>query len=119
MDDRRRIIETFLKFDRPMAEILAELRALGLEDVNIGILKGQHVISILERYLAKQLTREDVSGWAAEADNLLRGGKIDYEAKYAGPLEKFIAETADLDIYGEVTPPQAQVWIAQLGGKAS
>ena len=63
------LVTELVALSRPLSDILAELARLHLDaDAELVRLERRHVISVLERYLAGELTADDVENWADAVD---------------------------------------------------
>ena len=64
-DTRSAQLNGLLAFDRPLAEALSAVSALGWDATDTSVtLAAHHIVNILKRFLAGQLTSTQVEAWA-------------------------------------------------------
>ena len=64
-DIRSAQLNELLAFDRPLAEVLSAVSALGWDATDTSVtLAAHHIVNILKRFLAGQLTVTQVEAWA-------------------------------------------------------
>jgi hypothetical protein len=64
-NERSQLLQSLLKLDRPLDQILPPLNQLGWDsDEELATLHPQHLISILNRYLNGELSPVAVENWA-------------------------------------------------------
>lgn len=62
--ERSQLLQSLLKLDRPLDQILPSLNQLGWDSDELATLHPQHLISILNRYLSGELSPVEVENWA-------------------------------------------------------
>lgn len=93
VDDRLKIIGELLNFSWPLQELATQLSSMSWDYAGEGVvLERQHLISVLQRYLAGDLAGADIESWA----NLIEGREdIEFSTEYEEELENALYELAN------------------------
>ena len=110
MKDKRNILLTdLIECTRDLSEICKELSQFGWDcDKDLIVLKKDHTLSILGRYLSKQLSGSDVEEWA----NAIEGREdVGFES---GILRNLIHELANPMLTKPLSEYTAKRWILKI-----
>ena len=117
MITRVELLNSLLNFDKPLSEILQPLNSFSWDSEKaLIILKKQHIVDILRRYLNSQLSSLDVENWA----NVIEGREdIEYESDFEQMLDEVIFELANPWLSRTLSYDSAREWLNKLEGSAS
>lgn len=69
MKTRKQILESLIAFDRSLSEIQKDMATLDWDSEEyVTTLTRQDILSVLNRYLNKEFTAEEIRDWAEELD---------------------------------------------------
>ncbi len=109
MNTHHQLLNSLLKLDRPLTEILAPLNALDWDSPQIFvILKPQHITRILQSYLNHQITELEVENWANAIES-----REDISTENER-LEQIIFDLANPLLTNPLTPQLAHHYLTQL-----
>jgi hypothetical protein len=109
MNTHHQLLNSLLKLDRPLTEILAPLNALGWDNPQTFVtLKPQHITQILQSYLNHQITELEVENWANAIESR---EDIATENEL---LEQIIFDLANPPLTNPLTPQLAHHYLTQL-----
>ena len=117
MEDRRSLLERLVKFELPIEDSIAMLRAYGWDShEELVVLSAADAVRILERYLRGELTARQVEYWA----ELLEMRKdVGFEERWSGELRRLISLLANPEISEALTPALAVRLRRVLAGEAA
>jgi hypothetical protein len=96
------LLKSLADYTLPIEPVLAELREYGWDaEAPLFTLTRQHVLAILSRYLAGQLTAEQVTDWA---DLVECREDFGYEQVFEEGLKRAVFELANPNLTEAVTP---------------
>ncbi len=105
MEDRRSLLGRLVRFDLPIEDSIAMLRAYGWDSQEeLVVLSAADAIRILERYLRGELTARQVAYWA---ELLEMRNDVGLEARWADELRRLIAVLANPESGESLTPTLA------------
>ena len=107
--ERSQLLQSLLKLDRPLDQILLPLNQLGWDsDEELATLHPQHLISILNRYLNGELSPVAVENWA----NAIECREdLDWESE---AISSLIHELANPLLTRPLSEDTAREWLEQL-----
>ena len=107
--ERSQLLQSLLKLDRPLEQILPPLNQLGWDsDEELATLHPQHLISILSRYLNGELSPVEVENWA----NAIECREdLDWESEAISAL---IHELANPLLTRPLSEATAREWLQRL-----
>jgi hypothetical protein len=109
MNTHHQLLNSLLKLDRPLTEILAPLNALGWDNPQTFVtLKPQHITQILQSYLNHQITELEIENWANAIESR---EDIATEEEL---LEQIIFDLANPLLTTPLTPQLAHHYLTQL-----
>lgn len=110
--NRTNLLESLVKFDRPIGEIMEDLKVFGWDaDQPFVTIQRQNVVSILNRYIQNQLRDSDVQEWA---DVIHVREDIGFERNHRQLLREVLNELANPLLTRPLSPLSAQYWIGKL-----
>ena len=117
MEDRRSLLERLVKFELPIEDSIAMLRAYGWEShEELVVLSASDAIRILERYLRGDLSARQVEYWA----ELLEMRKdVGLEQRWSDELRRLISLLANPETGEPLTPTLAVQLRRVLTGEAA
>jgi hypothetical protein len=105
VEDRRSLLERLVRFDLPIEDSIAMLRAYGWDSSEeLVVLSASDAIRILERYLRGDLTAGQVEYWA---ELLEMRNDVGLEERWADELRRLIALLANPESGEPLTPTLA------------
>jgi hypothetical protein len=106
MSNRVEILQRLINFSIPLASISKELSQLPWDyDDSLVTLEHEHVTKVLKRFLANELTAQDVENWS----NLIESREdLAYEPTCQAQLEESIFKLANPELEGELTTDVAR-----------
>ena len=105
MDDRRSLLERLVRFELPIEDSIAMLRAYGWDsDQELVILSAVDALRILERYLAGELSAQQVEYWA---ELLEMRDDVGFEERWSAELRRLVSVLANPEINEPLTPALA------------
>jgi hypothetical protein len=112
MKDRTMALLALLLAERPIQTLLSELDDFPWDSpVELAVLNSQHLVDLLHRFLAGDLSAEDVESWA----NAVEGrDDIGYEAAFEAELKECIFQLANPDLGYPLTPELVRGWIGRF-----
>ena len=109
MNTHHQLLNSLLKLDRPLTEILAPLNSLGWDSPQTFVtLKPQHITQILQSYLNHQITELEIENWANAIESR---EDIATEEEL---LEQIIFDLANPLLTNPLTPQLAHHYLTQL-----
>jgi hypothetical protein len=109
MNTHHQLLNSLLKLDRPLTEILAPLNSLGWDNPQTFVtLKPQHITQILQSYLNHQITELEIENWANAIESR---EDIATEEEL---LEQIIFDLANPLLTTPLTPQLAHHYLTQL-----
>ena len=109
MNTHHQLLNSLLKLDRPLTEILAPLNSLGWDSPQTFVtLKPQHITQILQSYLNHQITELEVENWANAIES-----REDIATENER-LEQIIFDLANPLLTNSLTPKLAHHYLTQL-----
>ena len=112
MNTRIQLLNSLLKFDKPLSEILPVLNSFSWDSKqSLVILQRQHIVNILQRYLNGKLSASDVENWANAIE--VRED-IAEEDNFADILDEVIFDLANPLLSRSLSPDSAKEYLAQL-----
>jgi hypothetical protein len=115
--DRRQLLHALVAYELPIEPVLADLRAFGWDsEEELVSLTRADIIHILERYLAGQLTAEQVTDWA---DLVEVRDDIGYPASERELLSDVIFRLANPNLREEITTALAKQLRSELSDEPS
>ncbi|MGL5035635.1 MAG: hypothetical protein ACRC6M_17755 [Microcystaceae cyanobacterium] len=112
MNIHHQLLNSLLKLDRPLTEILATLNALGWDSPKtFATLKRQHITHILQSYLNNQITKLEVENWANAIESREDIATVNDEKEL---LEQIIFDLANPFLTTPLTPQLAHHYLTQL-----
>ena len=109
MNTHYQLLNSLLKLDRPLTEILAPLNALSWDSPQTFVtLKPQHITQILQSYLNHQITELEIENWANAIESR---EDIATEEEL---LEQIIFDLANPLLTTPLTPQLAHHYLTQL-----
>ena len=109
MNTHHQLLNSLLKLDRPLTEILAPLNSLGWDSPQTFVtLKPQHITQILQSYLNHQITELEIENWANAIES-----REDI-ATEKERLEQIIFDLANPLLTNPLTPQLAHHYLTQL-----
>jgi len=109
MNTHHQLLNSLLKLDRPLTEILAPLNALGWDNPQTFVtLKPQHITQILQSYLNHQITELEIENWANAIES-----REDIATENER-LEQIIFDLANPLLTTPLTPQLAYHYLTQL-----
>jgi hypothetical protein len=112
MNTHHQLLNSLLKLDRPLTEILAPLNALGWDSPQTFVtLKPQHITQILQSYLNHQITELEIENWANAIESR---EDIATENDEKDLLEQIIFDLANPLLTTPLTPQLAHHYLNQL-----
>ena len=112
LSKRSLLLKSLLSLDSDLPSIVSELNKTGWDsEEELVMLEGQHIISVLERYLNQTLSALDVEDWA----NAIECREdIAYEKHLETTLERAIEELANPLLTRPLSDRVAREWIQHL-----
>ncbi|MBP0029192.1 hypothetical protein [Roseofilum sp. Guam] len=112
MKTRTELLNALLNFNQPLGEIVPYLHDFGWDsDTPLVVLNCQHLCSILQRYLDRKLSAEDLEDWA----NTIEGREdITYDDEHEELLKNLIFELANPWLASPLSVPLVQDWLEKL-----
>ncbi len=112
LSQRETLLTSLLSLDRNLTYIVRELNRMGWDsEEETVILDRQHIVSILDRYLNRQLSTCEVEAWA----NAIECREdIGYETGFETEIEEAIQELANPVLTHFLCDRLARQWIQQL-----
>ncbi|MDJ1180421.1 hypothetical protein PJF56_16280 [Roseofilum sp. BLCC_M91] len=112
MKTRTQWLNALLNFNQPIGEIVPHLHDFGWDsDTPLVVLNRQHLCSILQRYLDRKLSAEDLEDWA----NTIEGREdIAYDDEDEELLETLIFELANPLLTAPLSVPLVQDRLEKL-----
>lgn len=112
MQARTQLLAYLLDYTQPLAQTIAGLRQFPWDsDSGLIILKREHIIHLLERYLSGELTGRDIEAWA----NAIEGREdIDYAAGQEDVLQESIYMLANPILTEPLNTTSAQRLLKKL-----
>lgn len=116
MKTRTECLNDLLNFNQPLSKSVPHLHDFGWDsDTPLVILNRQHLCSILQRYLDRKLSAEDLEDWA----NTIEGREdIAYDDEHEELLETVIFELANPLLTSRLSVPLVQDWLEKLNRSA-
>jgi hypothetical protein len=111
-DARRSLLEALLMLCRPLAEITAKLNRLGWDSsTEIIPLTRSNVVTILQRFLDREITAQEVEDWA----NAIEGREdLGLEQGHEDVLQQVLFELANPLITRSLNDDVASDWVMHL-----
>jgi hypothetical protein len=117
LEDRRSLLQRLVRFELPIEDSIAMLRAYGWDsDEELVILSAGDAIRILERYLSGDLSARQVEYWA---ELLELRDDVGFEERWSGELRRLIFVLANPDVNEPLTPGLAIRLRRALAGEAA
>ena len=112
MKERKMAVLDLLRAERPIRPLLSALNEFSWDSAEeLAILDPQHLVNLLHRFLAGDLSSEDVEGWA----NAVEGqDDIGYEDAFEDELKECIFQLANPELGYPLTPEFVRGWIARF-----
>jgi hypothetical protein len=112
MTDRSGLLHQLLRLNRPVREVVGELRPFGWDSAQtLAELRREDIVQILERYLRGELTAAVVEEWA----NAVEGREdVAYERPHDDAIRAAIHELANPYLARSLSPQTAREWIQCL-----
>jgi hypothetical protein len=106
MNRRQQLLQALLIFSKPLNRLAQELAQLEWDYEGKPVLvEPFHIVSILNRFLSKQLNAKQVEEWA----NMIECREdLDYESLNRKQLEQVIYELANPELEGSLTIERCQ-----------
>ncbi len=105
MENRASLLRQVVRYEQPLTETLALLRAYGWDsEEELVVLARTDAIAILERYLKGELSPQNVEHWA---ELLELRDDVGYEPAFADELKRLIFLLANPDVNGALSPSLA------------
>jgi len=110
---RREVLQSLLQLDRPLSEIKSRLASHRWDsETEIERLARSHCEAILNRFLNRELSEENVEEWA----NLVEGREdIGFEEGHEDTLRGLLHELANPLLEGFLTREKILWWLSELG----
>ena len=117
MEDRRSLLARLVRFDLPIEDSIAMLRAYGWDShEELVVVSAADAIRILERYLRGELTAAQVGYWA---ELLEMRNDVGLEDRWADELRRLISLLANPE-HGEALTPALAIHLRRtLAGEAA
>jgi hypothetical protein len=97
--DRADILASLIRFDRPIAELEALVRALDWDAEPVATIRRRDIVAVIERFLAGEIDAGDVVRWA----DLLEGREdMNFEPRHEPAVADAIYDLANPDLQGEL-----------------
>jgi len=117
MEDRASLLRRVVRYELPIEDTLAMLRAYGWDsDAELVALTAADAIRLLERYLGGELTARQVEHWA---ELLEMRDDIGYEERSSAELRRLIFLLANPEVNETITPGLAIRLRRGLAGEAA
>ena len=105
MENRASLLGRLIRYELPIADTLALLRAYGWDsDREVAVLSAADAIRLLERYLGGELTAQQVEHWA---ELLEMRDDLGFEERWAAELRRLLSLLANPEINETITPSLA------------
>jgi hypothetical protein len=111
MSERRQILTALLTPQFPLDEIAGQLASLPWDSEELVELRFEHVVAVLERFVAGQLRNEDVHRWA---DLIEARDDIGLDRRHEAALREVIFRLASPELEGPLDNATARSLIASL-----
>lgn len=110
--ERSQLLQSLLKLDRPLDQILPPLNQFGWDsDEELATLHPQHLISILNRYLSGELSPVEVENWA----NAIECREdLAWEKEFSASVSALIQELANPLLTRPLSEDTAREWLQRL-----
>lgn len=93
MITRLKSLNKLINFNQPLSEIISSLNTFNWDsEQELIILKRQHIIQILNRYLADEISQKDIENWANSIESR---EDIGYKETHQELLQDIIYELAN------------------------
>lgn len=110
--DRSKALQTLVRFEQPLDAILSLLRSYEWDsDRPLITLDRQTIRHILERYIAGELSEQDIDDWANAVE--VRDD-ICYEENYEELIDDLITQMSNPLLYEPLTQEKASMWLSHL-----
>ena len=105
MEDRASLLQRIVRYELPVEDTIAMLRAYGWDaDSELVVLTAADALGILERYLGGELTSKQAEFWAALLE---MRDDLGFEERWSAELRRLIFVLANPDINEPLTPALA------------
>jgi hypothetical protein len=105
VDDRRSLLERLVRFELPIEDSIAMLRAYGWDaEEELVILTPADAIRILERYLVGELKAQQVEYWA---ELLEMRDDVGFDDRWSAELRRLVSILANPESTEPLTPTLA------------
>lgn|SRR2546425_3341495 len=112
MEDRRKLLGSLLALDQPLEKIRPKLSLVGWDSEKAQVtLTRRAAVSILRRFLDRELSAGEVEEWAGLVECR---EDIGFEAPYERTLRDLIYELANPFLTRELSESSAAEWILAL-----
>ena len=103
MNRRAEILQELVRFEKPTDPLMRELRALGRDwdGEPLLVLKKEHLLQIIDRFLAREISGEQLQEWA---ENLEVREDVGFDQKEEELLDSVFFRIATPEINDPLTP---------------
>lgn len=112
LSKRATLLKSLLVLDRDVSDTVCELNRLGWDsETELVTLDRHYIVSILDRYLNRQLSASDVEDWANAIESR---EDIAYEPKFEDAIDRAIQALANPVLTRSLSERTAKEWIQFL-----
>jgi hypothetical protein len=117
LEDRKSLLERIVRFELPIEDSIAMLRAYGWDsEEELVVLAAADALRILERYLGGELSAQQVEYWA---ELLEMRDDVGFEERWSSELRRLIFVLANPEINEPLMPALAIKLRRVLAGEAA